>query len=101
MRRRTCVGNGVADALRQLVADGNALVAGELDEAAGEIGIIRRERRLDVVGDQRLIAPQGGIDVDIGQRRRIVLRRQNGAGLTGVRPQRRAHRHAERHACQS
>jgi hypothetical protein len=101
MRRRTCVSNGVADALRQLVADDNALVAGELDEAAGEIGIARRERCLDVVGDQRLIAPQGGIDVDIGQRRGIVLRRQNGAGLTGVRPQRRAHRHAERHTCQS
>ena len=105
MRRRARVGNGIADALRQLVADGNALVAGELDEAVGEIGIVRRERRLDVVGDQRLIAPQGGIDVDIGQRRRVVLRRQNGCGLAGVRPQRRAHRHAERHApqcpCQS
>ena len=100
MRRRTCVSNGIADALRQFVADGNALVAGEFDEAVGEIGIALRERCLDVFGDQRLIAPQGGIDVDIGQRRGVVLRRQNGAGLAGVRPQRRAHRHAERHASQ-
>ena len=103
MRRRTRVSNGIADALRQFVADGNALVAGEFDEAVGEIGITCRECRLDIVGDQRLIAPQGGIDVDIGQRRGVVLRRQNGAGLAGMRPQRRAHRHAERQhrPCQS
>ena len=101
MRRRICVGNGIADALRQFVADGDVLVAGEFDEAVGEIGIARRQRRLDVFGDQRLVVPQSGIDLEIGQRRRVVLRRQNGAGLAGVRPQRRAHRRAERHPCQS
>jgi hypothetical protein len=59
MRGRTCLGNGIADALRQLVADGNALVAGKLDEAVGKIGIAFRECCLDIVGDQRLIASQG------------------------------------------
>ena len=57
-----CVRDGIADALRQFVADGNALVAGEFDEAVGEIGIARRQRRLDVLGDQRLVAPQGRIE---------------------------------------
>ncbi len=98
MRRGACVGNGVVDALRQFVADNDALVAGEMKEAVGEIGITLREGRFDVLGNQRLVAPQGGIDLNIRQRRGIILRRQDGAGFTGVRPQRRTHGNAERHA---
>ena len=88
MRRRSCIRHGIADALRQLVADDNALVTRQFNEAVSQIGIAFRERRLDMLGNQRLVAPQGGIDLDIGQQRGIVLCRQNGPGLAGMRPQR-------------
>ncbi len=63
-----------------------------LDEAVGEIGIAGGERRLDVLGDQRRVVPQGRIELEIGQRGRIVLRRQDGSSVAGVRPQRRTPR---------
>ena len=49
MRGRIVFRDGVADALRQLVADGDVLVARELDEAVGEIGIACGQRRLDIL----------------------------------------------------
>ena len=44
--------------------------------------------------DQRLVIPQSRIDLEIGEFRRIVLRRQDRAGVARMRPQRRAGRRA-------
>ncbi len=101
IRRRVRFRDRIADALRQFLADGDAFVAREFDEACGEVGIVGRQRRLDILGDQPGAVPQGRIELQIGELGRLVLRRQNGAGIAGMRPQRRAHGSAERHACES
>jgi hypothetical protein len=48
MRGRIFFRDGIADPLRQFVADGDVLVPREFDKAAGEIGIAGRQRRLDI-----------------------------------------------------
>jgi len=101
IRRRIRFRDRIADALRQFLADDDASVAREFDEACGEVGIIGRQRRLDILGDQPGAVPQGRIELQVGELARLVLRRQNGAGIAGMRPQRRAHGSAERHACES
>jgi hypothetical protein len=101
IRGRVRFRDRVADALRQVLADGNAPVAREFNEACGEVGIVHRQRRLDILGDQSGVVPQGRIELEISEFGRLVLRRQDGSGVTGVRPQRRAHGRAERHASKS
>ena len=86
MRGRIRVRDGIVDALRQLFADGDVLVARQFDKAAGKIGIAGRQRRLDIFRDQRRAIPQGRIEPDIGQFGRIVLRRQDRTGVARVRP---------------
>ena len=97
MRRRGRVRDGIADALRQLFADGDIPVARKFDEAAGKIGIAGCQRRLDIFRNQRRTIPQGRIEPLIGQFGRIVLRRQDRKSVACVwqnqRKRRRAHRH--------
>ena len=47
------------------------------------------------------VISQGRIELEIGEFRRIVLRRQNGAGVARMRPQQRAGDRAHRHTSQS
>ena len=62
MRRRILFRDRIADALRQFLADGDVPVAREFDKTVGEIGIVGRQRRLDILGDQPGAVPQGRIE---------------------------------------
>ena len=93
MRGRILVGDGIADALRQLFAERDILVAREFDKAAGKIGIAGRERGLDVFAAISAgLFRRAELSLQIGQFGRIVLRRQDGKGVARMRPQRRTHR---------
>ena len=45
----------------------DAPVAREFDETCGEVGIIGRQRRLDILGDQPGAVPQGRIELQVGE----------------------------------
>ena len=87
--RRILFRDGVADALREFVAERDVLFPGEVDKTVGEIGIVGGQRRLDILGDERGVIPQSRIELQVGQLGRIVLRRQDGKGVPGMRPQQR------------
>jgi hypothetical protein len=102
VRSRIRFGDGITYPTRQFIADRDILVARQIDEAAGEIGIVGGQRRLDIAGHpiaghRRIAIPQSRIDSGIRQRHRIVLRGQDGAGVArtwpGLRACDRAHRH--------
>ena len=71
---------------------------GKIDKAVGEIGVAGGQRRLDILLDHSVVVPQSRIELEIGEFSRIVLRRQNGAGVARMRPQRKADDRAHRHA---
>ncbi len=101
MRRRIFFRDGLGYASRQLIGNGNVLFPGELDKAVGKIGIVCGKCRLDIRCDDGLVVPQSGIELDVGERSGIVLRRQNGAGVARMRPQQRAGHRAHRGTNQS
>jgi hypothetical protein len=86
LRAGTVFGHRIADALRQLLAEGDVVVARKLGKAAGEVGIASRKRGLDIVVDQAGVVSQGRTDLQAGKLGRIVLRRQHCPGVAGVRP---------------
>ena len=98
MRRRIRFRHRVADALRQFLADGDVLVARKLDEAVGEVGIVSRQRRLDILRDQRGVIPQSRIEPDSRRVRRArpappEWQRRRAHAATAART-RAAHAHA-------
>ena len=72
------------------IGNHHALRGGEFDEAAGETGVVRRKRGVDLPGDDGGIISYGRIDLNFRQTRRIVPRRQDQPGVLGMRPQQRA-----------
>jgi hypothetical protein len=101
MRRRIFFCDGIAHPPRQFFADGNVLLPGEIGKAVGEIGVVCGERHLDILSDDRLVVPQGRIELDVGEFHWVVLCRQNGAGVACMGPQQRAGYRAHRHTSQS
>ena len=73
MRSGTRFGDGVVDTGRQFLADGDALVAREFDKAGREVGIVSRQRRLDMLGDQPGAVPQGRIELQVGELGGLIL----------------------------
>ena len=65
--------DGVADARRQGIADGDVLFTREFQKAAREIGIACGQRGLDVLFDQSLVIPQSRIDLNVGQLLGLII----------------------------
>ena len=86
MRRRALFRDRVAHARQEIVAERDVLFPGKSDKAVGEIGVVGGKRRLDVLADEVGVIPQGRIELDVGKLGRIVLRRQHGKCVPGVRP---------------
>jgi len=63
MRTRIRFRHRIADALRQLRADGDALVPRQFSEAVGKVGIVGRQRRLDILRDQRWCIPKAELSL--------------------------------------
>ena len=76
----------IAHPLRQFVAERDVIAPRELSKAAGEVGIARGERSLDIVVDKARIISQSRIDLQAGKLGRVVLRRQHRPGVAGIRP---------------
>src|SRR4030088_1754669 len=98
MRRRVFFRHGVIHPSRKVFAYRDVLLPGEIDKAAGKIGIAGGERRLDILFDDGLVVSQGRIELAIRKFRRIVLRQQYGAGVARMRPQRGEQSRANPHA---
>ena len=71
---------------------------GKIDKTVGKIGIVGGQRRLDILLDDSAVVSQSRIELEVGKLSRIVLRRQNCAGVARMRPQRKADGRADRHA---
>ena len=86
MRGGIFFGDGVADAFRQFVAEGDVPVAREFDKTVGEIGIAGGQRRLDIVRHQRGLFRRAELSLISASCGGLVLRRQDRAGVAGMRP---------------
>ena len=95
---RILVRHGIADPLRQFIAERDVLLPRQFDEAVGEIGVVGCQCRFDIFRDDGRFVPQGKIELGTGQCGRIVLCGQQGIGVARMRPQRGAHGHARCHA---
>ena len=78
-----------------------AAIVGQIDKALGEIGVAGIERRLDLM--DRDGAVEGAREAAVGNRRRIVRRRQKRLGLEPERhaEQRRQRKQTGSQPCQS
>jgi len=99
MRTRIRFRHRIADALRQLRADGDALV-----RASSAKLLAGRHRRPPAPPrysrDQRWCIPKGRIKPDIGQFRRVVLRPQKRKGVARLRRNLHERRRADSHTRQ-
>src|SRR5260370_18724298 len=100
MGRRFSLTHAISHPPRQFFAEGDVSLPGELDKAVGEIGIVCGKRGFDIPGDDGLVVLQSRIELEVGENSRIVLRRQNGAGVARVRPQHGERNPAYRHDSQ-
>ena len=75
-----------------LAASSTKLAARSASSAASAASMFSRD-------DVRVI-PQSRIELEIGQFGGVVLRRQDGTGVAGMRPQQRERHRAHRHASQ-
>ena len=100
MRCRTLFRDGVGDALCEFVAERDVVSAGEFGKTVGKVDVAGRQRRLDILADDVSVIPQCRTELQFGQICRIVLRRQDGTGLAGMRPQQRA-RYGKRRQAES
>jgi hypothetical protein len=64
----------------------------------GEIGVVGGECCLDILADERSVIPQRRTELGVGKLDRIVLCRQHGIRVPGVRPQQRERHGEQRHA---
>ena len=86
MRRRIRLGNRVTHPPRQLVGKGNVFLPGQIDKTVGKIRVVGSQRGLDILLDDGAVVSQRRIELKVGKLSRIVLRRQNSAGVARVRP---------------
>ena len=58
----------------------------QIDKAVRQIGVVGSQRRLDILLDDGAVVSQSRIELKVGKCSRIVLRRQNSAGVARLRP---------------
>lgn len=74
----------IAHAIDEVIGQREVAVTRERNETVGEIGIACGERGLDIVLNQTVVLPEQRIELELGERGRIILGGENRAGLAGM-----------------